>query len=75
MADQKEPELNKLINYLKETPTEGNTKTPLGYIRCKVYGRNILVKTLIDSGNLYADLISEELAKKLKIRALAISVI
>ena len=67
MDDQKEPELNKLINYLKETPTEGNTKTPLGYIRCKVYGRNILVKTLIDSGNLYADLISEELAKKLKI--------
>ena len=67
MDDQREPELNKLINYLKETPNEGNTKTPLGYIRCKIYGRNILVKTLIDSGNLYADLISEELAKKLKI--------
>ena len=40
----------------------------MGYIRTKIHSRNILVKALIDSGNLYSDLISEELAKKLNLK-------
>jgi hypothetical protein len=41
---------------------------PVGFIRAKVFGRAVLVKTLIDSGNLFADLISEQLAKMLKLK-------
>ena len=40
---------------------------PVGYLRAKVYNRSVLVKTLIDSGNLFVDLISEKLAKTLKL--------
>jgi len=41
---------------------------PVGFIRAKIFGRAILVKSLIDSGNLFADLISEKLAKMLKLK-------
>ena len=37
-------------------------------IRNKIHSRNILVKALVDSGNLCADLISEELATTLKLK-------
>ena len=40
----------------------------MGYIRAKVYNRSILLKVLIDSGNLFADLISEKLAKTLNLQ-------
>ena len=40
----------------------------MGYLRAKIHSRNILVNCLIDSGNLFADLISEELAKVLNLR-------
>ena len=41
---------------------------PVGYIRGKVFSRNLILKILIDSGNLYGDLISEELARLLKLQ-------
>ena len=44
-----------------------NSCKSIGYIRAKVKGQNILTKAIIDSGNFYDDLISEELAKKLKL--------
>lgn len=40
----------------------------MGYVRVKMGHRAILVKTLIDSGNLYGNLISEELARRLKLK-------
>ena len=40
---------------------------PVGYIRAKVHNRSILLNALIDSGNLFADLISEDLAKTLNL--------
>ena len=40
----------------------------MGYIRAKVHSRSILLNALIDSGNLYAELISEDLAKILKVK-------
>ncbi|MGB0246440.1 MAG: reverse transcriptase domain-containing protein [Paracoccaceae bacterium] len=39
----------------------------VGYVRTKIYKRNILCKTLIDSGNLFGDLISEKFAKLLNL--------
>ena len=41
---------------------------PVGFVRTKIHSRNILVKALIDSGNLCADLISEELSNTLKLK-------
>ena len=41
---------------------------PLAYVRGKIKSKMILVKVLIDSGNLCADLISEKLAKDLKLK-------
>ena len=41
---------------------------PVGYIRTKIHSRSILVKALVDSGNLCADLISDTLANKLKLK-------
>ena len=40
----------------------------LGYTRVKFAGRNMLTKCLIDSGNLFHDLISYELATKLQLK-------
>ena len=45
-----------------------NMGPPVGYVRTKIHSRNILVKALVDSGNLCADLISETLAKKLNLK-------
>lgn len=44
-----------------------NPGRPVGYIRSKIYNRSILNRTLIDSGNLFGDLISEEFSKLLKL--------
>ena len=41
---------------------------PVGFIRTKIHSRNVLVKALVDSGNLCADLISEELSTTLKLK-------
>ena len=43
-------------------------RRPVGYIRAKMFNRSVLIKTLIDSGNLFADLISADLARKLKLK-------
>ena len=45
-----------------------NRNKPVGYIRGKVFSRNLILKVLVDSGNLYGDLISEELARLLKLQ-------
>lgn len=39
----------------------------MGFLRAKIQNRAIVLKALIDSGNLFADLISEDLANKLKL--------
>ena len=57
------PEDSGLVSQINDDPI--NPKRPVGYIRSKIFNRSILVKTLIDSGNLFADLISEKLAKLL----------
>ena len=42
-----------------------------GYLRCKLPGRSLVFSALVDSGNLSKfDLISESLAKRLKMRSL-----
>ena len=41
---------------------------PRGFCRGKVFNRSIITQVLVDSGNLYGDLISEELASKLKMK-------
>ena len=38
-----------------------------GYTRIRVQRRNLLVKTLVDSGNLFGTLISEELRKRMQL--------
>ena len=40
----------------------------VGYVRTKLKNRPILIKTIIDSGNLCGDLISEDLAKQLNLK-------
>lgn len=40
---------------------------PVGYIRGKLYNRSLLVRILIDSGNLFSDLMSEKLFKLLHV--------
>ena len=45
-----------------------NKEKPVGFIRTKIFNRSILNKTLIDSGNLFGDLISEEFAKLLNLK-------
>lgn len=42
--------------------------TPVGFVRAKLQFKSFLVNILIDSGNLFADLISEDLAKRLKLK-------
>ena len=41
---------------------------PVGYTRTKIFNRNIIVKTLVDGGNMFGSLISHELAKLLKLQ-------
>ena len=43
-------------------------KRPVGHVHAKLYNRNILIKALIDGGNLFGSLISEELAQIMKIQ-------
>ena len=42
--------------------------TPLGFVRVKIGKRNVLCRTLVDSGNLFGTSISKSLADKLKLR-------
>ena len=62
--------LNTSVHYVHKLKQQESSSTgkPVGYIRAKVYNKSILVKALVDSGNLFADLISEDLARKLKLK-------
>ena len=42
--------------------------TPLGFVRVKIGKRNVLCRTLVDSGNLFGTSISKNLADKLKLQ-------
>lgn len=53
---------------MKESGLPNTSDRPVGYLRCKVYNRSILIKSLVDSGNMFGDLISEELATLLNLR-------
>ena len=66
-------DVNSLVNNINNTvnsnvPNDCNTalSPAIGYARVKFMQRNAMTKTLIDSGNFFADLISENLACKLK---------
>ena len=78
-TDISKPELAEIsqerkINNIPEiSKSKGNIisqqyDNPKGYVRIKVAGRSVITHALIDSGNLYHDLISEELAKKLNLK-------
>ena len=56
--------------------TTGGRPPSIGYVRVKIRKRLLLTKAIIDSGNLYGDIISEQLAKDmgLKIRSSPASV-
>ena len=45
-----------------------STPKPLGYLRSRIFGTRVFVRALVDPGNLFSTLISEELATKLKLR-------
>ena len=61
------------VNYIQQDDALSNVnsltnpKHPVGYHKAKVHSRCILLRALVDLGNLFADLISEELAKLLKL--------
>ena len=40
----------------------------IGYIRIKIHRRSILIKAIVNSGNLFGDIISETLAKEMKLK-------
>jgi len=66
-------EINSLLNAVHSTvpntlPKSSENKPPVGYIRAKVHGRGVLMSALLDSGNLFADLISEKLARTLSLK-------
>ena len=48
-----------------EKSSKSSNHDAKGYNRVKIQHRNLLVKTLVDSGNLFGTLISEELRKKM----------
>ena len=56
------------VNNLKVHKETSVPRRPVGYIRAKIFNHSVLIKTLIDSGNLFADLISADLARKLKLK-------
>ena len=41
---------------------------PLGFVKVKIGQRNVLCRTLVDSGNLFGTSISKTLADKLKLK-------
>ena len=55
------------MQLIKTNQMRSTVGRPVGYVRTKVYNRNILNKTLIDGGNMFGELISEEFAKLLKL--------
>ena len=66
-------DINSLLNAVHATvpvtlPKSLGDKPPVGYIRAKVYSRGVLLSALVDSGNLFADLISEKLARTLSLK-------
>ena len=66
-------EINSLLNAVYSTvpdtlPKSSEDKPPVGYIRAKVYSRGVLMSALLDSGNLFGDLISEKLARTLSLK-------
>lgn len=51
-----------------KNPVVNSHQRPVGYLRAKIHCKSFLVKVMIDSGNLCGDLMSEELAKALKLK-------
>ena len=60
--------VNNLQDLQKTTNTTSRPNHPAGYVRAKIGHKALLVKCLIDSGNLFGNLISENLAKTLRVR-------
>ena len=59
-----------MVTYISRINELHDTKgllTPVGFVRAKLQFKSFLVNILIDSGNLFSDLISEKLAKQLKL--------
>ena len=54
------------INFVNTTPVKVNNNT--AYVRVKIFKKPIVAKMLIDSGNLVHDLISEDFAKKIRVK-------
>ena len=52
---------------MKSNSLQSSPGRPVGFLRTKIHNRSILTKTLIDSGNLFGDLISEEFARLLSL--------
>ena len=55
------------MQLIKTNQMRSTVGRPVGYVRTKVFNRNILNKTLIDGGNMFGELISEEFARLLKL--------
>lgn len=67
IENESEPEFPfHAVNAVNDKPQY--SQKPVGYLRAKIFGRGVLSKVIIDSGNLYNDLISEELCKKLNLK-------
>lgn len=63
-----EEDLINSINYARNVhKLPQQPQRPVGFIRTKLQNRAVLLNTLVDSGNLFGDLISEELQKRLKL--------
>ena len=52
----------------KEQDAKRNKYLSLGYIRALKSGSRVFIKALIDSGNLFGDIMSERLAKTLNVK-------
>ena len=56
------PNINQLVH------KDESEYSPLGFVRVKIGQRDVLCRTLIDSGNLFGTCISKALADKLKLK-------
>ena len=54
--------------YLQNKNTKSGTYLSLGYIRALKKNTKTFIKALVDSGNLFGDIMSEKLAKILKLQ-------
>ena len=68
IAEEFADSVNNLKDLQEPTNTANRPNHPAGYVRAKIGHKALLVKCLIDSGNLFGNLISENLAKTLRVR-------